>query len=86
MIPNLRSVSDIASDYNEPTSTDIEHELKRDRAHIATVLIAGLEERKETIRVLYDTQMEERVHRLHEVDTAIALIKATLTDVTSEEK
>ena len=52
--------------------------LTTERATIAAVLIEELEERKEVILALYDKQMEERVHRIQEVDTAIALIKATL--------
>ena len=69
------------------------NEITTDRAHIASVLIAGLKREKRREIQWGNTTLEMKNHMLEifdahnqALDTAIALIKSTLTDVTSEEK
>lgn len=84
--PKLRSVAEVAEKWHEPEV--IEDVLTTDRAHIAAVLIEGLESKhvremqpgENRAKYLAFVRGEEHMKR-----KAIALIKATL-DVTSEEK
>lgn len=98
MTPNLRSVDVQIAEWDELIKVSTKLELRNwiretlttDCAHIATVLIAGLErERKDEVKwqkAKYDVKSVEAVIHNRALDTAIALIRQTLTDVTSEEK
>lgn len=58
-----------------PMAKTIRDDVRTLLTNVGEELVRRLEEQKEVIRSIYGTQMEERVHRIDEVDTAISIIR-----------